>query len=248
MKHTFAFYFPDLGKIERSFVSVGPGQPIAFEDEGLLYRITRIVRMKPGQVCILFDRELSIELELRSFIGKKGIEGVLLRSSKNRIFKPEITFWLPLLKRDQFEAALYTLVELGANVVQPVITAKTQRKWGGAKELKRAKKIMIGAAEQSKNFAFPLLNKPLSLQECCEIIDQDQKIFFDLDGEPVSHIVQMTDDRPLLLMIGPEGDLIQKEKELLQKKGFNFCSLTPTIIRASQAAVLSVGIFRSFAR
>jgi len=41
---------------------------------------------------------------------------------------------LPLLKRDAFEQAVYGLVEAGVNDIQPVITEKTNCKWGGGAE------------------------------------------------------------------------------------------------------------------
>ena len=50
-----------------------------------------------------------------------------------------------------------------------------------------------------------------------------------------------------MLLIGPEGDLALQEKELVAGK-MQFCALTPTILRASQAAALSIGIVRSVGR
>jgi len=46
-------------------------------------------------------------------------------------------------------------------------------------------------------------------------------------------------------MIGPEGDLTAQEKELLKERGVQFLRLTPTILRAQQAVVVAMGIFRS---
>ncbi len=46
-------------------------------------------------------------------------------------------------------------------------------------------------------------------------------------------------------MIGPEADLTATEKKQLKDLGVAFCALTPTILRACQAAALSGAIFRS---
>lgn len=51
----------------------------------------------------------------------------------------------------------------------------------------------------------------------------------------------------LILMVGPEGDLIP-EKKLLVHAGFTFCSLTPTVLRSVQAIALGLGMFRSVLR
>ena len=46
-------------------------------------------------------------------------------------------------------------------------------------------------------------------------------------------------------MIGPEADLSTEEKNLLLKEYFSFVKLTPTVLRAYQAAGIALGIFRS---
>ena len=46
-------------------------------------------------------------------------------------------------------------------------------------------------------------------------------------------------------MVGPEADLLLEEKQQLHENGFTFCKLTQTVLRAQQAAVVSLGIFRS---
>ena len=110
---------------------------------------------------------------------------------------------------------------------------------------------MISAAEQSKNFSFPTLQEPVTLQEYCALTQQEKtdKIFFDPAGEHVAHVIKKLHTSHcsnFVLMVGPEGDLQQEEKKLLHTHGFQFCALTPTILRASQAVAISVGIFRSF--
>ena len=49
----------------------------------------------------------------------------------------------------------------------------------------------------------------------------------------------------IVLMVGPEGDLMGDEKAYLNGNGFVFCQLTPTILRAQQAVTVSVGALRS---
>lgn len=248
-QHEFAFFAEHVTRMLSSF---SVGSLIQISDPDLFHRIARVVRLEIGQVFILFDRKFHMQLEVRSFDGKQ-IEGVVLCAEKNRQLVPEATFWLPLLKRDQFQNALYSLAECGSNSVQPVITEKVQRRWGGQKERARSLRIMAVAAEQSKHFAFPELNDPRGFEECCELVQASDatKLFFDPLGQPVSsvlHFLSVQEPRELILVIGPEGDLTQQEKEMLQGCGFAFCALTPTILRAQQAVSLAIGLFRSFLR
>jgi 16S rRNA U1498 N3-methylase RsmE len=48
-----------------------------------------------------------------------------------------------------------------------------------------------------------------------------------------------------ILFAGPEGDLLDAEKFLLQKVDFHFVRLTPTVLRAQQAITLGAGLVRS---
>src|SRR5581483_3691390 len=129
------------------------------------------------------------------------------------------TFALPILKKDDFETALYSLVELGANAVQFITTEKVQRSLYGEKEYERCKRIMISAAEQSKNFAVPELFLPISLPEYVARISplKIPKIYFDVDGTSVLECAQsVIAEKPqeIILMVGPEGDLTSNEKQL----------------------------------
>jgi 16S rRNA (uracil1498-N3)-methyltransferase len=160
---------------------------------------------------------------------------------------------LPLLKKDDFETALYSLVELGTTTIQLIATQKTQRSWAGEKELDRCQRIMIAAAEQSKNFIIPTLIPPIHLTEYLKKITENEhpKIYFDPQGSAglalLNNLAQQK-AKHYMLMVGPEGDLTQSEKELLQAKSFYFCQLTPTVLRSVSAVILGAGIMRTLMR
>ncbi len=151
-----------------------------------------------------------------------------------------------MLKRDALEDALYACVELGANIVQLVFTEKVHRSWGGQKELERLQRIIIAAAEQSKNFAIPVLSEPVQL-DALSFNVSDTHILFEPSGGSLPEILETVQKpKKLVLAIGPEADLSQREKNFLINNGFILCKLTSTILRARQAVVLGLGIFRSF--
>ncbi|MFC1845612.1 RsmE family RNA methyltransferase [Candidatus Dependentiae bacterium] len=244
-KHEFAFYVADLTP---RLLSLEVGAQLSVAAPDLSHRIARVVRMTAGGSCLLFDRESNIDFKVLS-LNKKGVVGQVMAKRANRQLFPSITFFLSLLKRDHFESALYSLVELGANTIQPIITSKVQRKWGGQKEYDRSLHILSAAAEQSKHFAFPVLKEPVSFEKALAIpLGSAQKLFFDAAGNHAKEVVDLLhSEKPdeLVFMVGPEGDLSEDEKLLLRKNDFTFCALTPTVLRASQAVVLSVGLFRA---
>ncbi len=246
-KHEFALYVDTLSQL---IASLPAGSDLSIQDALLYHRINHILRIQPDEQFVLFDQSNHIHFTLHEARDKKLVAGTIISKQKNRILKPFITFFLPLLKREAFEHAVYSLVELGANCIQPITTQKIQRVWGGNKEYTRLQKIIIAAAEQSKNFAFPTLNNPVNLEDALKnnIPAKSSTFFCDVTGRPLINVMQaikQNTSEQIVLMVGPEGDLSPQEKELLKKYTFIFCALTPTIVRAHQAAALILGFFRS---
>ena len=95
---------------------------------------------------------------------------------------------------------------------------------------------MIAAAEQSKNFSIPFLYDPIPLDLFLQKQrEQDsQVIFFDPEGVRITTVLsgRQQGKQSLTLMVGPEGDLSEQEKDLLRTHNVLFCCLTPTVLRS----------------
>jgi len=245
--HEFAIYIDNLSAL---ITSIAPGGQLILDNKDIYHRIMRVLRLRPEEHCVLFDRTIHGTFLIKEFKAKQIVVGILLDKQINTILSPHITFMLPILKRDGLDTAIYSLVEVGVNKIQLITTEKAQRAWRGEKEYARLHRVMIAAAEQSKNFAFSELLPPITFNVMCNNLAQEVEpiIFFDPQGIQLSTLLsQFKAQKPkaLSLIVGPEGDLTTAEKELLKKSNTVFCTLTPTILRACQAAGLSAGIFRS---
>ncbi len=245
-KHIFAFYVEQLSLLVAAKTG---GDVVMLEDKRVCHRIIQVLRLQPGDVCILFDSTIHVRFLIQELASKKNISGIMEEKKYNTILQPHITVLLPLLKRDDLDTALYSLVEMGVNTIQLMITKKVQRKWGKEKEYDRLQRVMIAAAEQSKNFALPLLHSPQSFEQFLITIPSSIiKIYFDPTGEPLLSLIdkiKKCSSTSIMLMVGPEGDLTEQEKEQLRQTTFLFCALTPTVLRSSQAIALGAGIIRS---
>lgn len=245
-KHEFALHIEALSLLlQKKHI----GESVVFSDEKMVHRIVNVLRLKVHEQCILFDRYMHASVVIETFIGKKSISATVQSMQKNLTLQPALTFLLPVLKRDDYEAALYALAEVGVNTIQLVFTQKTPHQWAGKRDKERAERILIAAAEQSKNFAYPEIKEPITLSAALENYGTNYvKIFFDPEGKnlfDVMHKVRDTKTKDIALLVGPEGDLNVEEKKLVEKNNFIFCALTPTIMRAVQAASLGAGIVRS---
>lgn len=242
-EHEFALYVHHLSQS----VSTGRADVLCVSDVALVHRMVHVLRLQKDDALVLFDQHIHVRASIQS-IGKKAIMCELQQAERNKVVAPHITVWLPLLKREAFEEAIYALVELGVNDVQLIHTAKEQRHWTGQKETQRIHNIMVAAAEQSKNFAMAALHEPRTLSELLPLKNDAQGIFFDVEGEALLEVasrMRQHNNEHYVICVGPEGDLLDSEKFQLQKASFTFARLTPTVLRAQQAVAVGVGAVRS---
>lgn len=243
--HEFALFTESL---EGYGSQLDSGGQIELVDQELNHRITRVLRLEIDECFILFDRTRHAHLQILQ-ITKKGIVCSVIAVFFNPTYTPHITVLLSVLKRDALEQAVYGLTELGANIIQLVQTDKVQRVWGGSSELERLQRIIVAAAEQSKNFTLPDIRPPITLDEATtQYSSTSMKIFCDLQGEQIVPLLARSyveNHLTYALFIGPEGDLSFDEKAKLKNHDFYFCRLTPTVLRSVQAVCLAVGIIRS---
>lgn len=239
--HAFAVYVPTLsGLLE----SAGTHHSITIAEPELVHRISVVLRAESGDGYIFFDQSMHAYVRITDIVKKKRIVVAVEKYEPNKVPSRAIHMLLPVLKRDALETAFYSLTEMGASTIQLVITQKSQHLLS-AKELERAQRIIIAAAEQSKNYAFPLLFPPLSLEKVIVKHEKATKLFCDPAGIPLLRALESVDASAITVLIGPEGDLTEQEKQMLIQHGVVFCALTPTVLRACQAAGFVVGFIRT---
>jgi RsmE family RNA methyltransferase len=149
IKHKFAIYFDNLTLKQPKQIN-----EIAFNDPELLHRVTRVLKIQENEIFVLFNSKNNIELQL-SFINKDKIICKVINFSENKTLSPHVHWILPVLEKKAFEETISNLTVLGATYIYPVITEKVHRKSFSGGELERLNRVMISAAEQSKQFTFP---------------------------------------------------------------------------------------------
>jgi 16S rRNA (uracil1498-N3)-methyltransferase len=244
--HEFSLYWPEGAGI---FPSLSINTLFRIDNDALYHRIVRVLRLSPGAIFILFDCTIHMRVQIVAVRGKRSVELKLLSKNENVTLLPTITFFLPLLKRDALEQAIYSMAELGATDIRLMSTQKVQRTWGGDRERDRLHTIMIAAAEQSKQYRMPTLHEPKAFAECVQQMEDSARCFFfdPMGKDLLPSITSLQDEQPkcIQLMVGPEGDLTMQEKEQLKERGVQFLCLTSTVLRAQQAVAVALGIFRS---
>jgi len=237
-KHEFAFFYQDLSDLLQDDID------ITLVSDDLYHRFKHVLRIKQDDRVILFNQKEHIVFTFATFQGKNKIQGTWSQRQLNISLKPEIIFVLPLLKIDALSDAIYSLTEVGINTIQLVTTKKTQTQYT-QKLLEKLNRVAITAAEQSKNFTYPTILPSIPLSDWLAVSREGQKFHFDVTGIPFSSWYTSVDLRQhYYLLVGPEGDLTEDEKELVVKSEFQICLLTSTILRSTRAVSLISGLFR----
>lgn len=236
-KHIFSLYYHALHNVisEKEF---------AFKDPELWTRLIKVLRLRPNEEFILFNKTHNALLRTSSdiLLNKRIVCGTVEKVESNKPTTSTITLYLPILKKEAFEDALYVAAEVGVQAIVPVITEKSQSDIG-EKEKARLEKIIIAACEQAKNFFIPELLSPILLSS---IIFDGTKIGFCEDGAPVETLIPSLKTSPLAVILGPEAGFTDNEKTILLQNGFCFYKLTPTILRSRDAVTIGLGLIRSF--
>ncbi len=114
--------------------------------------------------------------------------------------------------------------------------------------MERLERVAIAAAEQSKNFALPIIQLPIAWQESLARLQQHTSYVGDPQGIPSALFFKEKQHRvdAYNLIIGPEGDFTPDEYKQLKDGGVIALQLTPTILRAEMAAFYIAALVRSF--
>ena len=246
-KHEFAFFTTDVAQLKRD------NHDYTLRDADLVRRLLAVVRVQPEDTVLLFDDAMQVACTVVACSKKDVIVRVDARS-EHTVLQPEIIWLLPILEREAFEESLEALTVMGANQIVPVITQKSRRTWAmgsnSVKDRDRARRLMLAAAEQSKQFLLPKIQETLALKDALATYAQknSEKVFFDAQGQSAFDVVgqmKKRNQKTIVVLVGPEGDLTTEEKTLAEAYSFVFCKLTPTILRASAAVEVGMGLLRS---
>ena len=150
---------------------------------------------------------------------------------------PDIWLCFALVKKQRNSFIVEKATELGAAVLQPVITARTQFP---KLNLEKLGTQIIEAAEQTERLDIPELKERVSLADMLgEWGSPRHLIFADEAGDAPPAMATIADlTGPAAILIGPEGGFTEAEREMLRAHKFvTPVSLGPRILRADTAAL-----------
>ncbi|MBI3305850.1 16S rRNA (uracil(1498)-N(3))-methyltransferase [Candidatus Nomurabacteria bacterium] len=200
------------------------------EDEEITRQIRDILKLRPGEHVTISDGKGDDKLVEITEVGKeityKTIKKLELVEPKR-----EVSLYLAVLKKENFELATQKAVECGVSKIIPVITERTIKT---GLNIERLEKIIKEASEQSGRSIVPTLSPISNFKDALENA-KGEKIIFHFGGTDFPKYRGVSS---LSIFIGPEGGFTEKEVEKAKASGFLVCSLGPLTLRSETAAII----------
>jgi 16S rRNA (uracil1498-N3)-methyltransferase len=219
-------------------------------DEAQLHYLRHVMRRADGAPLLLFngrDGEWRATLEGR---GKKAAVGRVGERTREQLAEPDIWLCFAPLKRARIDYLAEKATELGAAVLQPVLTHHTIVE---RVNIERLRANAVEAAEQTERLSVPEVRPPVTLARLLDDWPVTRRLLVCDEtggGLPIAEALAALDAAaraaPWAIVIGPEGGFDTAELASLRRiKDVMAVGLGPRILRADTAALAALACWQS---
>ncbi len=209
--------------------------------EGQSHYTKNVMRLKQGDKISLFN---SSNGEWDASILAHSKDTTEFKVEKlSRPQEEENNLWLAFspIKKNPQDMMIQKTTELG---IQKFIPILCERSVVREINIERTEKIVTEASEQSNRISVPEILKIQNLESFLKTFPENGKLIFcdiNCDSSNLKNVLSKKD--PICILIGPEGDLSEKERQLIanHKKTISI-SLAKNILRAETAAIAATTI------
>ena len=207
-------------------------------DKSQSHYLTKVMRIKENEVFSLFNKNGEWEAKILG-ISKSIVEFKTIKQLRQKENTKELWLAFSPIKSNYQNFMIQKATELGVTKFLPIIFERTiVRKIN--KE--RLEKIVIEASEQSNRINVPIIEESQKLNNFLKTNSIDL-IFTDLNSNNNKIDKSKLTDRPVCIIIGPEGDFSETEREkILGFKGVQPIKINENILRSETAVISTISI------
>lgn len=211
--------------------------------------LLNVLRMKTPDALVVFNGVDGAWMARISDDHRKGATLEIVVQTQHQTPKSDLWFGFAPLKTGRLDYLVQKATEMGAGVIQPVITQYTQ-----VSRLREDKLLAnaIEAAEQCEVLSIPIVAHEVGLTDLIAHWQQRQGlrrlIYCDESASTHTPLEQLAEleGLPVGVLIGPEGGFSDSERELLLAQPFVLpISLGPRILRADTAGVAALAVVQA---
>jgi len=185
-----------------------------------------------GEVLVATSTELTIDVDTVERVERSSTTVTLVQA---------------LAKGDRDELAIQASTELGVDSVIPWSATRSVSRWEGPKVAKGRERwatIVREAAKQSIRAWVPEVGQ-LATTKSVAALAVDQRVLV-LEPDARTPLTSLAlDERPLVLVVGPEGGIAPEELALLEAQGAELVRLGTTVLRTSTAGPAAVAVLNA---
>ena len=207
-------------------------------DKSQSHYVSKVMRIKKSEVFSLFNSSGEWEAKIID-ISKNIVEFNITKQLRQKQSPKELWLVFSPIKSNYFNFMIQKATELGVTKFLPIIFDRTiVRKVN--KE--RLEKVIIEATEQSNRINIPTIEEPQSLDSFLNNNKTDL-IFTDLNTTNKKIDLNQLTSNPTCVIIGPEGDFSEEEREqILKYKGVQSIKINENILRSETAVISALSI------
>ena len=207
-------------------------------DKDQSHYLSKVMRIKENEVFSLFNKEGEWEAKVLR-IYKNTVEFKIIKQLRQKEIVKELWLAFSPIKSNYQNFMLQKATELGVTKFLPIIFDRTVvRKINKV----RLEKIVIEASEQSNRINVPTIE---DVQDLNSFLKKNSMnlIFTDLNSNINKVDKSKLTDKPVCIIIGPEGDFSETEREkILSFKGVQPIKINDNILRSETAVISAISI------
>lgn len=218
-----------------------------------IHHIKNVLRLKCGAHVCVFNGKGEEVVGIIKLINSQNIEIEIESHQKFLSNEPKIILACALPKKSKFETIIEKATELGADIIIPVKTKRTEIKLSDdfiQKKSKRFQTIAINAAKQSWRKTIPIIHNITPFTKTLKFLNKESQILIpSLCASRINLInafSQLDKCKPISFLIGPEGDFTQEEYQAVQKLHGTAVTLGETILKVETAALYALSCANSY--
>ena len=207
-------------------------------DKSQSHYLVKVMRVKENEVFSLFNKNGEWEAKILG-ISKNVVEFKTIKQLRQKENTKELWLAFSPIKSNYQNFMIQKATELGVTKFLPIIFDRTVvRKIN--KE--RLEKIVIEASEQSNRINVPTIEDAQNLKSFLKNNLMDL-IFTDLNSDNQKIDKSKLTNKPVCIIIGPEGDFSETEREkILGFKGVQPIKINDTILSSETAVISAISI------
>ncbi|HMM64705.1 MAG: 16S rRNA (uracil(1498)-N(3))-methyltransferase [Mesorhizobium sp.] len=208
--------------------------------------LTHVLRLAEGAQVLLFNGRHGEWTAAISARTKKAVRLSVRDLQRPQPPLPDLVYCFAPLKQGRLDYLVQKAVEMGAGVLQPVVTQHTQVAKPG---IERLRANVIEAAEQCGILAVPEVREAQKLDRLLAGWDAGRRLVFcdeDASTDNPLPALRAIPEKKLALLVGPEGGFSDDERAMLRALPFvTAIPLGPRILRADTAAVAALAVMQA---